>query len=110
MVPGPPHHVGVVVAEVLPLGHAQVAHRALQLGGAELAETAVVVGRVEVGDHDLAHLAARAGHEHDALALGDGLGHRPAGPDRLVVGMGMDGHQGRDVGCGGRRRSVMARC
>ena len=30
----------------------------------------------------------------------DGLGHRPAGPDRLVVGVGVDGHQGRAVARG----------
>ena len=100
-VPGATHHVRVVVAEVLPLGHAEVAHRPLQLDGPDLAKAAVVVGRVHVGDDDLAHLAARAGDEDDALCRGDGLGHRPAGPDRLVVGVGMDGHQGRDVGCRG---------
>ena len=65
----------------------------------------MVVGRVHVGDDDLAHLAARAGDEHDPPAVGDGLGHRPAGPDRLVVGVGVDGHQGRDVGRGAVGRS-----
>ena len=89
------HHPGVAVAEVLPLGHAEVAHRPLELAGPDLAEAPVVVGRVHVGDDDLAELAARAGHEHDAVPGLDGLGHRAAGPDRLVVGVGVDGHQGR---------------
>ena len=61
-------------------------------------EPTVVVGRVHVGDDDLAHLAARAGDEDDAQARGHGLGHRAAGPDRLVVGVGVDGHERRDVG------------
>ena len=94
------HHAGVAVAEVLPLGHAEVAHRPLELARPDLAEAAVVVGGVHVGHDDLAELAARPGDEDHAMAGRDGLGHRPAGPDRLVVGMGMDGHQRRAVGSG----------
>ena len=89
------HHLGVAVAEVLPLGDAEDAHRPLELAGPDLAEAAVVVRRVHLGDDDLAELAAGAGHEDDAMAGRDRLGHRPAGPDRLVVGVGVDGHQGR---------------
>ena len=51
-----------------------------------------------VRDDDLAHLAARAGDEDDPMAGRDGLGHRAAGPDRLVVGVGVDGHQGGAMG------------
>ena len=92
------HHPGVAIAEVLPLGHAEHAHRRLELAGPDLAEASVVVGRVHVGDDDLAELAAGAGDEHDAVAGPDGLGHGPAGPDRLVVGMGVDGHQRQGSG------------
>ena len=112
----PAHHVRVAIAQVLPLGHAQEAHRALELGGTELAEPPVVVGRVHLGDDDLAQLAAGAGHEDDAMAVGDGLGHRPAGPDRLVVGVGVDGHQGRPIGAGASSgpgviaASIIGRC
>ena len=67
-VPGPTHHVRVVVAEVLPLGHAEDAHRRLELGGPELAEPAVVVRGVHLGHDDLAHLAARAGDQDDPTA------------------------------------------
>ena len=104
------HHPGVAVAEVLPLGHAEEAHRPLQLAGPDLAEAAVVVGRVHVRDDDLAELAARPGHEDDAVAGLDGFGHRAAGPDRLVVGMGVDGHQGRAMarGLGGHARDASA--
>ena len=63
----------------------------------------MVVGRVHVRHDDLAHLAAGARDEDDAAALGDRLGHRPAGADRLVIGVGVDGHEGRDVD-GGRGR------
>ena len=97
-VPGPTHHVRVVVAEVLPLGHAQDPHRPFQLAGPDLGQPAVVVGRVHLRDDDLALLAARAGHEHDSPAGGDGLGHRAARPDRLVVGVGVDGHEGGSMG------------
>ncbi len=94
------HHPGVAIAEVLPLGDAEDAHRPLELAGPDLAEAAVVVGRVHVRDDDLAELAAGAGHEDHAVAGLDRLGHRAAGPDRLVVGMGVDGHQGRAVARG----------
>ena len=98
------HHPGVAVAEVLPLGHAEETHRPFQLAGPDLAQAAVVVGRVHVGDDDLAELAACPGHEDDAVAGLHRLGHRPAGPDRLVVGVGVDGHQGRAMA---RRSSVV---
>ena len=53
------HHPGVAVAEVLPFGDAQVAHRPLELARPDLAQTPVVVGRVHVRNDDLAELAAR---------------------------------------------------
>ena len=97
-VPRPAHHVRVLVAQVLPLGDAERPHRPLQLAGPDLAQAAVVLGRVHLGDDDLAHLAAGAGHEHDAPARAHGEGHRAAGPDRLVVGVGVHRHQGEHVG------------
>ena len=107
VVPGPAHHVRVVVAEVLPLGHAEVGHRPLELDGPELAEPPVVLGRVHLRDDDLALLAAGAGDQDDAVAGLDGLDHRPARADRLVVGVGVDGHEGRAVGGGGRSAGVI---
>ena len=71
--PGAAHHVRVAVAEVLPLGHAEGVHRALELARPDLAEAAVVVGRVHVGDDDLAHLAAGARDEDHAVAGLHGL-------------------------------------
>ena len=96
------HHPGVAVAEVLPLGDAEEAHGPLELAGPDLAETTVVVLRVHVRHDDLAELAARAGHQHDSPAIRDRPGHRPAGPDRLVVGVGVDGHQRRAMDGRGR--------
>ena len=55
----------------------------------------MVVRRVHVLDDDLAQLAAGAGDEDDPVTGLDGLGHRPAGADRLVVGMSVDGHEGQ---------------
>ena len=97
LVPHPTHHVGVVVAEVLPLGDAQASHGPFQFAGTDLAEPSVVVRRVHVGDDDLAHLATGARDEHDAATCLDRFGHRPTRPDRFVVGVRMDGHQGRHV-------------
>ncbi len=53
----------------------------------------MIVGSVELRHDDLPLLAARAGHEDDAVTLRDGLGHDPGRADRLVVGMGVDGHE-----------------
>ena len=103
-VAGPAHHVRVPVAQVLPLGHAERAHRALELARPDLAQPPVVVGRVHVGDDDLAHLAAGAGDEHDATAGADGRAPSAAGADRLVVRMGVDGHQGGHWAGRGRHR------
>jgi hypothetical protein len=99
-VPVRAHHPRVAVAEVLPFRDAEDGHRPLQLARPDLAEPAVVVGRVHLRDDDLTQLAPGAGHEHDAMAGGDGLRHRPAGADRLVIGVGVDRHHGRAVGCG----------
>ena len=66
----------------------------------------MVVGRVHLGHDDLAELAARARDEHDAMACGDGLGHGPTGADRLVVRVGVDGHQGRAMARGVGRHGV----
>ena len=85
----------------------RIAHRPLELAGPDLAEAPVVVGRVHVRDDDLAQLAAGARHEDHAMPGLDGLGHRPAGPDGLVVGMGVDGHEGRAMARG--RRSSWSR-
>ena len=57
----------------------------------------MVVRRVELGDDDLAQLAACPGDEHDPAPRVDGLRHRAAAADRLVVGMRMDRHEGGDV-------------
>ncbi len=106
----PTHHVGVAIAEVLPLGDAEDGHRPLELDRPDLAEPAMVLGRVHVRDDDLAHLAAGAGDEDDAMPGGDGLGHRAAGADRLVVGVGVDGHEGGSVGAARvARRGVVGR-
>ena len=96
-VSGAAHHVRVLVAEVLPLGHAEVAHRPLELARPDLAEAPVVVGRVHLGHDDLAHLPARARDEDHAPARLDAERHRAAGPDRLVVGVRVHRHQGGDV-------------
>ena len=101
-VPGAAHHVRVAVAEVLPLGHAEGVHRALELAHPDLAEPAVVVRRVHVGDDDLAHLATGARDEDHAMAGPHRLRHRPPGADRLVVRVGVHGHEGGAMGCGGR--------
>ncbi len=93
----PTHHVRVVIAQALPFRHAKDAHGCFQLGRSELAEPPVVVRRVHLGHDDLAHLAAGAGDQDDPAALGDGLGHRSSGADRLVVGVGVHGHQGQAV-------------
>ena len=89
------HHPGVAIAEVLPLGHAEMGHRPFELTGADLAEPAMVVRRVHVRDDDLAELAAGTGHQDHPMPVGDGPGHAAAGPDRLVIGVGVDGHQGQ---------------
>ena len=94
------HHPGVAVAEVLPFRDAQDAHRPLELARPDLAEAAVVVGRVHVRNDDLAELAARPGHEDHAMSGLRGLGHRAAGPDGLVVGMGVDVHERRAMARG----------
>ena len=96
----PAHHVRVPVAQVLPLGHAERAHGPLQLHRAQLTEPTMVVRRVELRHDDLTHLAAGAGHQDHAVAVGDGLGHRAAGADGLVVGMRVHGHQGEGTGGG----------
>ncbi len=57
----------------------------------------MVVGGVHLGEDDLAHLAASAGDQDDPVAVGHGLRHHASGADGLVVGMGMDGHQGGAV-------------
>ena len=98
VVPGPAHHVGVAVAEVLPLGHAEVAPSPARARPPGSRRGAMVLGRVHLGDDDLALLAAGAGDEDDPVAGVDGLDHRPARPDGLVVGVGVDGHEGRPVG------------
>ena len=102
------HHPRVAIAEVLPLGDAEDPHRPLQLAGPDLAEASMVVRRVHLGDDDLAQLAAGAGDQDDPMAGLDGLGHRPTGPDRFVVGMGVDGHQRRAVGLGRVRHGLDA--
>ena len=61
--------------------------------------------RVELGDDDLAQLASGPGDEHDPATRGDGFRHRAAATDRLVVGVGMDRHEGGDVLA--RRASVV---
>ena len=75
-----------------------MAHCPLELHGAQLTKAAMVVRRVELRDDDLAQLAACPGDEHDAATRGDGLRHRAAAADRLVVRVGMDAHERRDVG------------
>jgi hypothetical protein len=101
VVAGRAHHPGVAVAEGVPLGHAERLHRGLELRRAKLTETTVVLRRGELGHHDLAEFAPRAGDEDDSLTLGGVLRHRPAGADGLVVRMGVDGHE-REAMVGGR--------
>src|SRR5450759_4116342 len=62
------HHPGVAIAQVLPLGHAERAHRRLQLRGPDLAEAPVVLGRIQLRVDDLAELAARTSDQDDAVA------------------------------------------
>ena len=92
-VPDAAHHVRVVVAEVLPLGDTEFAHRGLELPGPDLAQPAVVVRRVHLGHNDLAHLAARARDEDHPAAVANSFGHHAAGADRLVVGVSVNRHQ-----------------
>jgi len=97
------HHPGVAVPEVLPLGHAEDPHRPLELAGTDLAEAAMVVRRVHVRHDDLAELTACPGDENDAMTRLDGLRHRAAGSDGLVVRMGVHGHERRTMRFGGVR-------
>ena len=108
VVAGPAHHVGVVVAEVLPLGHAEVGHGPLEFAGPDLAQPSMVLGCVHLRHDDLALLATRAGDEDHPVAGLDGLDHGAARADRLVVRMGVDGHQRRAMRDGLGRRGVSA--
>ena len=47
---------------------------------------------------DLAQLTAGGDHEHHAMPLGRGPGHRAAGGDRLVVGVRVEDDQGAGHG------------
>lgn len=47
----------------------------------------------EFGHEHLALLAERAGDQGDLDPLIDGLRHGGAGPDALIIGMGMDKEQ-----------------
>jgi hypothetical protein len=93
-VPDPAHHVRVAIAEVLPFRDTEVGHRRFELGRPDLAEATMVVRGVHLWNDDLPELAACAGDEDDTVAVADRLGHDAAGPDRLVVGVGVGGHEG----------------
>jgi hypothetical protein len=69
-------------------------------GGGPLADpvltepVVLVPGKVrEIGRDDLAELAERAGDQGHLRAFRRVLGHRRAGPDRLVVGVGVHEQQ-----------------
>jgi len=105
----PAHHVRVPVVEVLPLGDAELGQGVLELAHPDLAEPAAVRRGVELGEDDLAELAPGAGHEDDPVAVGDGLRHDPAGADGLVVGVGVDGHEGERSRCHSSDRTPFGR-
>jgi hypothetical protein len=92
-VPDAAHHVRVAVAEVLPLGDPEVGHGRLQLRGPDLPQPAVILGGVHLRDDDLALLTSGARHEHHPVALLDRLCHQATRTDRLVVGVGVRGHE-----------------
>ena len=94
-----PLHARVAVAaeatQEAVVGDPQRGHGGGELAAAVLAEPVLAVGGevLQLGDQDLAHLAAGAGHQGDPAALGDVLRHRGALADRLVVGVGVDEQQ-----------------
>ena len=91
----PAGHPRVGVAQPHEPVDAQCRRRALGLGTAPIGER-LAVG--EIVGH-LAVLAVGRHDEHDPVPLGVGARHRPAGGDRLVVGMGVEHDQRAHHAC-----------
>ena len=88
------HHPRVHVAEELDPVDAQEPGRLVGLGGAADRQGLAVVQHAR---HGLAVLAPRRDHEHHPVPEGLRLGHRPGGRDGLVVGVRVEGDEGRHV-------------
>ncbi len=95
---GRAHHPGVDVAQPVVLDGAKLLQREPELLLAHLPEPSVVLRRIELGHDNLSVLAAGARNADHAIAVPAVAGHDAAGGDRLVVGMGVDGHEGVGIG------------
>ncbi len=100
---GRAHHPRVHIAQAPRLDGPQLFQRTSQLLVAQLAQACVVLRSVQLGDHDLAVLAASAGDTDDAVARATVAGHDAPGRDGLVIGMGMDEEQRMTNGHAGQR-------
>ena len=92
----PALHARVVVAEQLEVGDAEDLAAGLELVRRSGTTTALVVPGLAGLDPagGVPQLAVGAGHQDGAHALGGVTGQDAARPDRLVVGMGVHGHEG----------------
>ena len=90
---GRAHHPGVDVAEELdPLDAEDLGRRARSPARAARQSVSPSSRKPSC---DLAVLAPGGEHEDDAVPVGGRLGHRAAGGDRLVVGVGVEGDERR---------------
>ena len=88
-------HPGVAVAEADRMRHAELAARDVELGEARGGDGVRIVSgfaRLHMTGA-VAHLAVRAGHDDGLRALVAVAGENAAGAGRLVVGVGVDGHE-----------------
>ncbi len=83
-------HAGVAVPEERDALDAEDLARGRHLGHAPIGE--LLAGFEHTLD-DLAELALRREHEHDAMTVACRTGHDAPGRDRLVVGVRMKGHE-----------------
>ena len=83
-------HAGVAVAEELHPSTPRIFGRGVGLGDPAVGER--LAGGQDAFGH-LAELAPRREHEHDAVTRRRGPGHRAAGGDRFVVGVGVEGDE-----------------
>ena len=91
--------------------HAENLAAGLELPAAQLDHGAFVVPGLAglQPARGVPELAVRAGDEHGADTLGRVAGQDAAGPDGLVVGMGVHCHEGqRSLGHGGQRMGTGA--
>ena len=88
-------HARVAVAEQVQLVVADDAHRVVELPQPDRGQVGAHVVGVGRGVEDVAGLAAGAGDEHRAHALGVVPGHRGRALRRFVVGVGVHGQHAR---------------